>query len=111
MKRNRPTTAKIMNDGIDAFEEIATSKDRVAKAAGVAVGVGAPSVAITATLAEVSGGAAILKTLAVAGGLVGGGALAGITVVGVGAVGIGWGTMKAVQYFRKPKALPTEEPA
>lgn len=93
MKRNRPTTAKLMNDGIDAFDEIATSKDRVAKAAGVVAGVGAPSaaVAITATLAEISGGAAILKTLAIAGGLFGGGALAGITVVGVGAVGIGWG--------------------
>jgi hypothetical protein len=93
-----------MNDGLDAFNEIATSTDRVAKAAGVAAGVGAPpaAVAVTAFVAEVSGGAAILKTLAIAGSLVGGGALAGITILGVGAVGVGWGTMKVVQRIRAP---------
>lgn len=105
MKRSRPSSAKLMNDGISAFDEIATSRDSVAQAAGVAAGVAAPSVAVAvvSSVAEVSGGAAILKMLFVAGSVVGGGALAGVTVVGVGAVAIGWGTMKLVKHIRQPK--------
>jgi len=106
MKRHRPSSAKLMDSGIDAFDEIATSQDKVAKGAGVAAGVAAPTaaVAVTGFVAEISGGAAILKTLAIAGGVVGGGALAGVTVVGVGAVVVGWGTMKLVQRIRRSKA-------
>lgn len=110
MKRPRGSRGKFMNDGINAFDEIATTHDKVAQAAGVAVGVAAPSaaVAVVSAVAEVSGGAAILKTLFIAGGIVGGGALAGITVVGVGAVAIGWGTMKLVKHLRKPVLLHEE---
>lgn len=106
MKRGRTNSAKLMNHGIDAFDEIASSTDNVAKTAGVVAGVAAPTVAIaiTGTVAEVSGGATILKTLALAGGLLGGGAVVGVTVIGVGAVGVGWGAMKLVQYFRGSNA-------
>jgi len=103
--KKRSTAAQLMDKGIDAFDQVATSTDRVAKVAGVAAGVAAPTVAVgtTAAVTGVSGGAAILKTLAVAGGIVGGGAVAGITVIGVGAVAVGWGTWKLVRYFRRSK--------
>lgn len=93
---------KLMEQGIDAFDGISKEPERAPKLAGAAAGVATPMVAVAAT-AEVTGlagGAAILKTLAVAGAAVGGGAVAGIAVVGIGSVAVGWGVTKLVKHLR-----------
>ena len=96
------TRHKLMEQGIDAFDGMVKEPERAPKLAGAAAGVATPMVAVAATaeLTGLAGGAAILKTLAVAGAAVGGGAIAGIAVVGVGSVAIGWGVTRLVKRAR-----------
>lgn len=69
---------------------------RIPQAAGAAAGAVTPAlaVAVTAEVTGLAGGAAIMKTLAIAGATVGGGAIVGVLVLGVGAVAAGWGVAR-----------------
>lgn len=75
------------------------AKDLVAKVAGTSVAGAVPTAAITAggAIANLSGGAAIMKTLAAAGSIVGGGSVAGIAVIGVVSIGVGYFAYRGVK--------------
>lgn len=77
-------------------------KDVVEKvAATVAVGATPTvSVATVGGLTGLSGGAAVMKTLAIAGSLVGGGSVAGIVVVGAASAGVGYGAYRLVKKLK-----------
>ena len=103
MKRLNPLSRhKVMQHGIEAFDQVVKEPERLPQAAGTIAGLSTPVLAVTATaeLTGLAGGAAIMKTLAIAGATVGGGALVGIVVLGVGAVGVGWGVTKLVKKLR-----------
>lgn len=91
--------AKLMEEGAAVLDELAKEPERAPKAVGALAGVATPVAVVVATgeLTGLAGGAAIMKTLAVAGGVVGGGAIAGIGIVGIGAVAVAWGVTKAVK--------------
>jgi hypothetical protein len=112
MKRKKPSQFALMRKGIEAMDEVLKSDDRVAQTTGAIVGVATPPTAIAATgaITGVSGGAAVLKTLAIAGSVVGGGAVAGVVVVGVGAVVVGWATTRVVRAIRDNRSVPASRP-
>lgn len=73
--------------------------EAAAKVIGTGVAVAAPTGAILATgaVTNLAGGAAIMKTLAVAGAVAGGGAGIGIAVVGVASAGVGYITYRFIK--------------
>ena len=93
---------RLMAHGIEALDQSVNADDRIAQGAGAAVGLVVPAAAVSTTgaFAGISGGAAIMKTLAICGAAVGGGAVAGIAVLGVAAVAAGWLTTKAIKKLR-----------
>lgn len=91
-----------MGKGIDWLLDFIHNPDRSARAAGAAAGAAVPGAAVAAVGSAygLAGGAAIMKTLALAGAAVGGSATAGIWVVGVGAVGVGCAVAEGVSRLR-----------
>ena len=85
-----------LREGASQTVSVVAGGGRAVVATKVAVGA-------TATVSHVAGGAAIMKTLAIAGGIVGGGAGAGIAVVGFGAAALGYGAYKAVRIATQKK--------
>ena len=101
---------KAMGQAIDKFDDFIRDTDKQAQQAGVAAAMAAPGAAVAAVGAAngIAGGAAIMKTLAIAGAAVGGTATAGIWVMGIGAVGTGWVAKEAYKKIRgeNPGSLP-----
>ena len=92
----------LIKNGAGTIDKLVDEEDKVSASAGALAGLAVPSVAITATgyVTGLSGGAAIMKTLAITGTVVGGGAVAGVTVIGIGSVFAAWGTTKAIKKYR-----------
>ena len=82
----------LMDRAIQQFDQLLRDHDRFITLLPAATAVAFPSAVVwlVGRLTDLRGGAAIMKTLALAGGLVGEGATMGITVMGIGAVAAGW---------------------
>lgn len=76
----------------DLLEQLIRDKDRTASILSATAAAFAPSLAISliGAITGTQGGAAIMKSLALTGTLVGGGAVEGVTVMGIGAVFVAW---------------------
>ena len=87
---------------LDQFGELMRADDPIAGTLGALAAIATPTliVHLIGALTNTQGGAAIMKSLALAGSIVGEGALYGITIMGIGAVAVGWTVKGAIRRLR-----------
>lgn len=78
-------------------------KEGAAKTVGVVTAGATPAVtvAVGGSATHLAGGAAVMKTLAVAGSLAGGGAITGVAIVGAASLGAGYLTYLGIKRLLK----------